>query len=300
MIPVAVVAAQAPARANFARGTVHPSSSISTMVSAVFGLFILLAGLLALVWMGQRSLIYFPARDVPAPRDLGLVNVEAVTFKTADAVTLHGWFLPAANSPSRWTVLVCNGNAGNRAHRAALGAVLRAHGMAVLLFDYRGYGENAGSPSEEGLAEDARSARRFLLGRGDVDPAGLIYFGESLGSGVVTGLAAEHPPAGLILRSPFPSLADVGQYHYPLLPVRLLLRDRYASVDRLAHISSPLLVIAGSRDRIVPLDLSRRFYDAASEPKTLAIIDGADHNDAALFAGEEMIGAIGRFLRQVG
>jgi fermentation-respiration switch protein FrsA (DUF1100 family) len=123
--------------------------------------------------------------------------------------------------------------------------------------------------------------------------------GPPADTGVATRLAAEHAPAALIVRSPFASMTEVGQFHYPLLPVYRLLRDRYASVDRLPGIRCPLLVIAGSRDSIVPFEQSRRFYDAASSPKTLEIIDGADHNDEELFAGDQMIRAIVRFLRQV-
>jgi fermentation-respiration switch protein FrsA (DUF1100 family) len=269
------------------------------MLTAVAGLAALIVALLTLIWMGQRSLMYFPARDVPSPAAVGLAQVEKVTFGTTDGVTLNGWFLTSGRSPAWFTFLVCNGNAGNRAHRAALGAALRAHGVAVLLFDYRGYGENSGTPTEDGLAEDARAARRYLLGRHDVDPARLVYFGESLGSAVATGLAAEATPAALIVRSPFASMVDVGRFHYPWLPVRQLLRDRYLSLDRLPSVRSPLLVIAGSRDRVVPLEQSRRYYDRASSPKTLEIIEGADHNDEALFTGDRMIGAIVGFLQQI-
>jgi fermentation-respiration switch protein FrsA (DUF1100 family) len=124
-----------------------------------------------------------------------------------------------------------------------------------------------------------------------------VYFGESLGTAVAVNLAVEHPPVAVVPRSPFTSMADVGQHHYPFLPVRLLLRDRFASIDRIQRIRAPLLVIAGDRDRIVPIDNSRRLYDAAVDPKTLFVLPGADHNDHALLAGDEMIGAIVRFLQ---
>ena len=169
----------------------------------------------------------------------------------------------------------------------------------MLLFDYRGYGNSAGSPDERGLALDARAARRYLLSRPDVDAAGLVYFGESLGAAVAVELAAEHPPAALVLRSPFTSMADVGAYHYPILPVRLLLRDRYAAIDRIAHVRAPLLVIAGGNDRIVPLEQSRRVHDAARSPKAFVIIEGADHNDAALNAGPIVVAETMRLLAQL-
>ena len=160
----------------------------------------------------------------------------------------------------------------------------------------RRYGGNAGAPTQSGLEADARAARAYLARRPDVDAARLVYFGESLGAAVAVGLATEHPPAALVLRSQFTSMADVGAVHYPILPVRLLLRDRYDSIGRIRRITAPLLVIAGSRDSIVPLDQSRRLYEAAAEPKTLMVIDGADHNDAALLIGSAMIESIATFL----
>ena len=270
------------------------------MAAAALSVLAFVTVVLVLIWAGQRSLMYFPSAGVPSPSSVGLPEAEPVTFVTADGVTLHAWFVPGRRFPAQFTVLVFNGNAGNRAYRAPLAAALGANGLSVLLLDYRGYGENAGTPSERGLAADARAARAYLARRSDVDASRIVYFGESLGSAVATGLAAEHPPAALILRSPFASMAEVGQFHYPLLPVRRLLRDRYAAIDRIQQVRSPLLVIAGSRDTIVPLEQSRRLYDAAPSPKTLVIVEGADHNDLELLAGEQMIRAIVGFVGKTG
>ena len=168
----------------------------------------------------------------------------------------------------------------------------------MLLFDYRGFGGNPGAPTERGLAMDARAARQYLASRRDVDPTRLIYFGESLGTAVAVDLATEQPPAALILRSPFTSMADVGQYHYWWLPVRWLIRDRYDSLERIARVQSPLLIIAGERDRIVPAEYSRRLYDAATTAdKRFLSIPDADHNDDELFDGHTMVDEISRFLR---
>jgi fermentation-respiration switch protein FrsA (DUF1100 family) len=123
-----------------------------------------------------------------------------------------------------------------------------------------------------------------------------VYFGESLGTAVAVDLAVEHPPVALVLRSPFTSLSDVGQHHYPFLPVRFLLRDRFVPIEQIPQSRAPMLVIAGGRDRIVPVESSRRVYEAATGPKTFLLIPEADHNDDELFAGEEMIDAIVRFL----
>jgi uncharacterized protein len=196
-------------------------------------------------------------------------------------------------------VLVCNGNGGNRSLRAALADALSRMGLHVLLFDYRGYGGNPGHPSEAGLAADARAARAYLAGRAEVDPDRLVYLGESLGAAVALRLAVERPPAALVLRSPFASLAEVGRLHYPLVPVSLLLRDRYDSAARAGRLAAPLLVVAGGRDRIVPASHSRRLFAAAPEPKRLVVLDGADHNDHDLLAGPRLLAELRAFLAGV-
>jgi len=261
------------------------------------GSIVVIAAVLVVIWTMQRRFMYFPTGDVPTPGEIGLTHVEQVTFQTLDGLGLSGWFFAASGPSPRVTVLVFNGNAGNRAHRAPLAAGLNQHGLQVLLVDYRGYGGNPGTPSENGLALDGRAARAYLAGRPDVDRSRLVYFGESLGTAVAIDLAVEHPPAALVLRSPFTSMADLGQHHYPFLPVRLLLRDRFAAIDQIRHIRVPLLVIAGAHDRIVPTENSRCLYEAAIAPKTLLVFPEADHNDYELLAGDEMIEAIVRFLQ---
>jgi uncharacterized protein len=255
-----------------------------------------LAALLTLFWLMQRRMMYFPSGDVPPPAQVGLSRAETVTFATDDGLTLNGWFVRGEGA-STGTVIVFNGNAGNRAYRSDLAAQLAASGLSVLLFDYRGYGENPGSPTEEGLALDARAARRYVLSRADVDARRLVYFGESLGSAVAVRLAVEHPPHAVILRSPFTSFVEMGRLHYPILPVGWILRDRYPSIDRIAKIGCPLLVIAGSADSIVPASQSRRLFEAALEPKRLELVEGADHNDEVLAAGPRVVGAVTGFLR---
>jgi fermentation-respiration switch protein FrsA (DUF1100 family) len=242
-------------------------------------------------------MIYFPSADVPTPAEAGVPRAEAVTFATDDGLTLNGWFVPASTTTPNGTVIVFNGNAGHRGYRAELARRFADDGYATLLFDYRGYGDNPGAPSEDGLARDARAARQYLTSRRGVDSQRIIYFGESLGAAVAVGLAIDEPPQALILRSPFASLADTGRYHYPYLPVGWLLRDRYASIERIARIRCPLLVIAGERDSIVPMAHSRRLFDAASPPKQFALIEHADHNDDAL-AGAPGLSPVAPFLRQ--
>jgi hypothetical protein len=256
-----------------------------------------LAAALGLLWVFQRRLIYLPSPGPVPPAATVIPGAEDVAFPTADGLRLQGWFVPPAGSPGPGpAVLVCNGNGGDRSMRAALAAALSRLGLAVLLFDYRGYGGNPGSPTEEGLAADARAARDYLAGRPEVDPGRVVYLGESLGAAVALRLAVERPPAALVLRSPFASLAEVGRRHYPLLPVSLLLRDRYDSASLAGRLTAPLLVVAGGRDRIVPAGHSRRLFAAAPQPKRLIVVDGADHNDHDLHAGPRVVGELRAFL----
>jgi fermentation-respiration switch protein FrsA (DUF1100 family) len=258
---------------------------------------VVLAASVGLLWVFQRRLIYLPSGRVP-PAASVLPGAEEVTFETADGLRLRGWFVPGGRRPGP-AVLVCNGNGGNRAMRAPLAAALSRMGLGVLLFDYRGYGGNPGRPSEEGLAADARAALGYLAGRPEVDPARVVVFGESLGAAVALRLATERPPAALVLRSPFASLAEVGRVHYPVLPVSWLLRDRFDAATLAGRLDAPLLVVAGGRDRIVPVGHSRRLFAAAPQPKRLVVLAHADHNDPDLLAGRQLLQELAAFLAGV-
>ena len=258
-------------------------------VKYVVLLLVLAGALLALMWVFQRSLIYLPSRGPMPPAHEVIDGAQDVMLETSDGLHLNAWFVPARPPDSGSTVLVANGNAGDRSLRAPLAEALAEEGLSVLLFDYRGYGDNPGSPSEEGLARDVRAAYRFLADRGIPDER-LFYFGESLGAAVVTELATEHPPAGLVLRSPFTDLASVGQLHYPFLPVRALLRDRFPVVEHIERLEVPVVVVWGTRDSIVPPEQSRAVAEAAGA--TTVEVEGAGHNDLALLEGRELIDAV--------
>ncbi len=258
------------------------AASAVPSITVVVGLVALL---LAVLWFGQRSFIYFPDGETPSPGAFGLAGVDPETFDTEDELTLGAWFVPARVAGAGYTVIVFNGNAGHRGHRAGLAAQLAARGVNVFLFDYRGYGGNPGLPSEEGLARDARAALAALGRRPGVDLTRIVFLGESLGAAVAVRLALEFPPAALVLRSPFSSMTAIGSHHYPFLPVRWLLRDRYSSIDRISRITSPLLVIAGGADRIVPIFESEALFELAPQPKKLVVGPGADHNDEGLAEG---------------
>lgn len=250
----------------------------------------------ALLWSLQRRLIYFPSPGPLPPAATALPNGHDVGFTTRDGIDLAGWYFPVDGADA--AVLVLPGNGGDRSMRVPIAAALNRMGLSVLLVDYRGYGGNPGAPSEEGLAADARAAQSWLAARPGVERIG--YYGESLGAAVAVELATERPPQALILRSPFTSLPDVGATHYPWLPVRWLLRDRYPSIDRIGSLRVPLLVIAGDRDDIVPEPMSRRLYEAANEPKRYVLVPGSGHNDLELLAGAEVLDAIRGFVSSSG
>ncbi|SDY72257.1 hypothetical protein SAMN05660209_03573 [Geodermatophilus africanus] len=252
---------------------------------------VVLAVLTGLLWGLQRRLVYLP-HDGPVPAAATVLpGARDVVLETSDGLRLDAWFVPGrdAGAPA---VLVANGNGGHRGLRAPLAAALARRGLAVLLFDYRGYGGNPGSPSEEGLARDVRAARAHLLEEAGVPPDRVLYLGESLGAAVVTELATEHPPAALVLRSPFVDLASVGAEHYPFLPVRALLRDRYPVAERVAMIRVPTTVVLGDADSIVPPAQSRAVAAAAAALHRLVEVPGADHNDRVLLDGDALVDAV--------
>ena len=165
------------------------------------------------------------------------------------------------------------------------------------MLDYRGYGGNPGTPTESGLLLDASAARRWVDRRLAGHPSRVAYFGESLGTGVAVALAVERPPDALILRSPYTSMVDVAGYHYPFLPARWLLRDRYPSDQRIGSLACPILIVAAERDSVVPARLARRLFDAAP-PATRhwLLLPGTDHNDYEALAGDAVIDGVVRLL----
>lgn len=231
-----------------------------------------------------NALLYFPSRTiVGTPADAGL-TFEDVALVTDDGQRLHGWWIER-QAPARGHVLLCHGNAGNVGDRIAHAAVLTAVGLDVLLFDPRGYGASSGRPNERGTYRDARAARRWLVHRPGVDPARVLYLGESLGGAVALELAlAEPPPAGLVLLSAFTSVRDMARLHYRTLPSAAV-PDAYPSLRRIAGLRSPLLVVHGEDDMIVPVEHGRALFDAAPGPKRLRVVRGVGHNDIVARAG---------------
>jgi fermentation-respiration switch protein FrsA (DUF1100 family) len=250
------------------------------------------------VWAWQRQFIYFPdAAKVPPAGDV-VRGARDVALHTDDGLELDAWFVPAdPGRDLRMAVLLAPGNAGNRLGRADFAEQLSRRGLAVLLLDYRGYGGNPGTPGEDGLVADALAGARTLEELG-YPPERTIYFGESLGTGVVAALQARRPPAGLVLRSPFTDLAAVGSHHYPWLPVRWLLRDRFPVLEHLQRTDVPVTVVYGDRDSVVPSRLSAQVAEEAPTLVEQVVLPGADHNDAVSM-GPPVADAVARLAETV-
>jgi uncharacterized protein len=264
------------------------------LVVVVLATLALVAG----VWLFQRQLVYLPSPGPVPPAATALPGAEDVVLTAADGPVLGAWFVPAQGPRREVTVLVANGNAGDRSLRAPLAAALRAEGLDVLLFDYRGFGGNPGRPSEDGLLADTRAARDHLVRERGVAPERLLYLGESLGGAVVARLATEEPVGGLVLRSPFVDLPSIGERLYPYLPVRWLLVDRFPVAEPAGRARVPTTVVLGEADSLIPPAQSRAVAQAAGGE--VVAVPGADHNDAVLGHGPAVVDAVVRRAEALG
>jgi uncharacterized protein len=237
--------------------------------------------IVAFMYLRQRELQYFPDDKGLTPSAVGLSGVETVMLTTEDGETIRAWYSPAA--AARPTILYFHGNAGEIGDRADRFAVYQRQGAGVLFVSYRGYGGSTGSPSERGLVNDALTAYDWLIGRG-VAPRDIMVVGESLGTGVAVQLAAKRKIGALALEAPFASAADIGAQFYWWLPVRLLMKDKFDSVDYIGDIEAPVLIVHGEHDELIPLAEAERLFAAAKEPKEMVVIDRGTH--ASIFAAE--------------
>lgn len=265
-------------------------SVLNILISAV----IAYAVILLLVFLFQSRLVYFPEVEralVATPRAIGL-DFEEVRL-AADGGTVHGWWVPA--TAARGAVLVLHGNAGNISHRLEYLTMFNRLGYATLIVDYRGYGRSSGTPSEDGTYRDGEAAWRYLTEIRKFAPRDIVLFGESLGGGVATWLALQHPPRALVLASTFTSVPDLGAQVYPWLPVRWLARIEYGNRARIGQIAAPVLIAHSRNDDIVPFSHGQALFDAAREPKQFLELRGG-HNDGFIFAREEWVREVGAFL----
>jgi fermentation-respiration switch protein FrsA (DUF1100 family) len=255
--------------------------------------------LLVLLRLNEARLIYFPGPSrtlLPPPIDLSL-PVQRTTFQTEDGITLASWVIPAGSNSTGLWLLICHGNAGNLSEfgRPAHYAGLRQLGLNLMAFDYRGYGESEGAPSEAGLYRDAIAAYRYLRESVGVPPDRIIVFGHSLGSAVAVDLVSQVPAGGLIVEGALTSVIERGQELYPFIPVRWIAVSRFPSFEKIARVTVPKLFLHATGDEVIPLRHGRRLYEAAPPPKTFVELQGG-HGDAFDVDSAKYFGSIQRFL----
>ena len=244
------------------------------MSSTVTILLLVAAGFQVLMYLLQDQLVFFPQRLPDAQRESivkRLPDTESLFIDAGDGVRLHAWHRKAPTGAP--LVLYFGGNAEEVSWMLEE-VSRRAPGIEWLLVDYRGYGASGGKPTETAVVADAlRWYDHFSK-----DRKAIYAFGRSLGSGVAVQLAAERDLAGVILVAPFDSLVEVGKRHYWYVPVDLLLRHRFDSLERAPRIQEPLLCLVAPRDEIIPVEHSKRLFDAWAGPKLWVNLDGAAHN----------------------
>ncbi|HOK95015.1 MAG TPA: alpha/beta hydrolase [Anaerohalosphaeraceae bacterium] len=246
--------------------------AIAVIAAAVYG------GVGLLLYLFQPAMVYQPSRTYDnTPADAGLVY-ESISLNTSDGQRLAGWFIPAGHNANEcWTILFCHGNAGNISHRLDTLKLFHQLGLAVLIVDYRGYGQSTGKPTEKGTLQDIRAGWDWLIKKG-IPARRIILFGRSLGGCIAALTAKDVNPAGLVLESTFTSIPDIGSHYYPWLPVRLFSRFRYDTLTAVRQLHCPILVIHSPDDEIVPFRFGKTIYDAANEPKWFGMLKGS-HNE---------------------
>ena len=252
-------------------------------------LFILVVLFVAYSVMGwtlyfmQPKFVYKPLRQVSyTPEELD-IDFEDVIFETADGLQLAGWYMPAKESG--YTVLFCHGNGGNIMHRLDTINIFYNLGINCFVFDYRGYGDSEGEPTEEGTYMDAYAAYKWLTENKRIPAEEIIIFGRSIGASIAAQLAGRVRAKALVLESAFTSYVDIGKTFYPYMPVRWFARFKYNTIGYVKNVHYPVMIIHSRDDNTVPFEFGMRLYHAANEPKEFVEISGS-HNDGFLASGE--------------
>ena len=285
---------------NYLGAQMKPAQSLIKLKGLpMLGIWILIiaigvyVGFIALLYIFQSHYIYYPERVLSAnPSRIGL-EFESVYFETVDGVRLFGWFIPSEST--RGVILFCHGNAGNISHRLESIEIFHRLELDIFIFDYRGYGQSGGKPTEQGTYQDAEAAWRYLIEERQVNPKEIIVFGRSLGGAVASWLAQTHVPGALILESTFVSLRDIAAKLYPYLPVRLLLRFEYNTTEYLRRVDCPVLIVHSRDDEIMPFGHARQLFDMTREPKKFLEISGT-HNEGFITSGKHYEEGLNAFI----
>jgi uncharacterized protein len=263
------------------------------MIKFVIGFFIIYIAFTGLLFVMQRKLQYLPDPRLVEPAEVGLDGFKTVRLETPDGERLVAWHAPAPGGHP--TIVYFQGNGLGLEARTERFRLFHRTGYGVLALGYRGYSGSSGTPSENGLVIDGATAAAFVLGNG-VPRERLVYYGESLGTGVAVQLAGreETRPAAVILEAPFTSAADVARRHYWYTPVGLLMRDQFRSIEHIAAMAAPLFVLHGDADGVVPVVQGQTLFDAAGEPKEMMVVPGGRHGTPLT---PEIWGRMDAFLR---
>ena len=251
--------------------------------------------LVALAYLLQSRFVYFPIRTLVAdPSDVGLAS-ENINLETVDGIRLCGWFVP--RDKAKGVILFCHGNAGNISHRLESIQVFHRLGLDVFIFDYRGYGQSQGRPTEHGTYEDVKAAWQYLTQERNLPPKKIILFGRSIGGAIASNLARDHMPGAVILESTFTSMPDLAADIYPFPLVRHFTRFNYNTEEYIREVDCPILIIHSRDDDIVPFSHSRRLFEIATEPKRFLEITGT-HNEGFVEAGKHYEDGLNVFISE--
>jgi len=247
--------------------------------------------LLAALFVFQRNLMYHPGTPLTPLSETLVADAQVHHLESEPGLRLQSWYLPP--QPGKPVVVFFHGNAGTIADRDFKVAPWRDAGYGVWLTGYRGFSGNEGAPTETGLYTDARAAIDKLADVG-IDPSQMVLYGESLGTGIATQMAydlahAGTPVRGLILEAPFLSMGAAAQVRYPYVPAKWLVRDKYLNHEKIEHINTPLLLIHGDQDRVLPQSHGRALFDAAQQPKQALWLEGAGHTDVYDFGAGKAV-----------
>jgi fermentation-respiration switch protein FrsA (DUF1100 family) len=246
------------------RNAIRIILAVYVLMIAGFGLF-------------QRSLLYFPSHSyIPLSQAHANSSFKELAVRTQDGIDLKGWYAPATTKP--FTFVFFHGNGDSLYTASEIPDPYVAAGYGFLLAEYRGYSGLPGKPTESGLYSDARAYINALMAQG-VKSQDIILFGHSLGTGVATQMAEEFHVGGLVLLAPFLSIPEAAQVHYPFLPARLLVLDRYENFKKIKNVHVPLLIVNGARDQVIPPSQGKQLFDLSNDPRQFHSLPDHGHND---------------------
>ncbi len=254
-------------------------SIMNWLISVVVVLAVAYLAIVIGMYTYQRKLMYLPDTLHHTPGQAGLVGISEITITTKDGERLQAWHLPATNGQP--TILYLHGNGGSIAGRAGRLAYYQRQGVGALFVSYRGYGSSTGAPDEGGLVNDALAAHDWLQQQ-KIPPENIVLVGESLGAAVAARLALQRHVRGLVMESPFTSTIDIAKDVYWWLPIDLLMKDRFETIKIIQKVDVPILIVHGEKDEITNVAQGRALFEKANQPKKLAIINGASHNDLSV------------------